>query len=141
MRLLRPLSQERSGWALGARMDTLRKGVSRVVLFQALLTLLVAAVFGYMRGRPEFFSALYGGSTAVLLSGWLGLNVRRARGLGSLFASTITRYGLAVLCLGLGMGAWKLAPLPLIAAFSVSQFGFLANVRSATDLRHEESDS
>jgi len=76
----------------------------------------------------------------MLLSGWLGFGVWRARGLGSLYASTITRYGIAVLCLGLGMGAWKLAPLPLIAAFSVTQFGFLANVRSATDARREESN-
>ena len=118
-------------------METLRKGVRRVVLFQALLTLLVAAVFGYMRGRPEFLSAMYGGATAILLSGWLGFGASRARGLGSLYANAITRYGIAVLCLGLGLGILKLAPLPLIAAFAVAQFGFLANVRSATDARRE----
>ena len=121
-------------------MEALRKGVRRVVLFQALLTLLVAAVFGYTRDRAEFFSALYGGATAMLLSAWLGFGVWRARGLGSLYANAVTRYGIAVLCLGLGMGMLKLAPLPLIAAFGVAQFGFLANVRSATDRRHEEPD-
>ena len=121
-------------------MEALRKGVRRVVSFQALLTLLVAAVFGYVRGRAEFWSALYGGGTAILLSAWLGLGVWRARGLGSLYANFITRYGIAVLCLGLGLGILKLAPLPLIAAFAVAQFGFLANVRSATDGRREEPD-
>lgn len=121
-------------------MQALRKGVRRVVLFQALLTLLVAAVFGYTRGRTEFLSALYGGGSAILLSGWLGLGVWRARGLGSLYANFITRYGIAVLCLGLGLGILKLAPLPLIVAFAVGQFGFLANVGSATDTRREEPD-
>jgi len=121
-------------------MEALRKGVRRVVSFQALLTLLVAAVFGYVRGRAEFWSALYGGGTAILLSAWLGLGVWRARGLGSLYANFITRYGIAVLCLGLGLGILKLAPLPLIAAFAVAQFGFLANVRSATDRRRQELD-
>lgn len=118
-------------------METLRQGVRRIILFQALLTLPVAAVFGYTRGQAEFLSALYGGATAVLLSGWLGFGVWRARGLGSLYANAITRYGIAVLCLGLGLGVLRLAPLPLIAAFAVAQFGFLANVRSATDTPHE----
>jgi len=118
-------------------MEALRKGVRRVVLFQTLLTLLVAAGFGYTRGRAEFLSALYGGGIAVLLSGWLGLGVWRARGWGSLYANAVTRYGIAVLCLGLGLGILKLAPLPLLAAFAVAQFGFLANVRSATDTRRE----
>jgi len=118
-------------------METLRKGVRRVVLFQALLTLVVAVVFGYTRGRPEFLSALYGGAAAVLSSGWLGFGVARARGLGSLYANAITRYGIAMLCLGLGLGLLKLAPLPLIAAFAIAQFGFLSNVGSATDARRE----
>ncbi len=112
------------------RMETLRKGVRRVLLFQALLTLLVAAAFGVARGRYEFLSALYGGAVAVLLSGWLGRGVLRSTGLGSLYANAITRYGAAMLFLGLGMGVLKLAPLPLIVAFAVAQFGFLAEMRS-----------
>ena len=110
------------------RMKALRKGVRRVVLFQALLTLSVAAAFGYARGRYDFMSALYGGTVVMLLSAWLGRGVRRAAGLGALYANAITRYAAAVVLLGLGFGALKLAPLPLIIAFAVAQFGFLANV-------------
>jgi F0F1-type ATP synthase assembly protein I len=121
-------------------MQALRQGVRRVVLFQALLTLLLAAGFAYLRGRADFLSALYGGGSAILLSAWLGLGVWRARGLGSLYANFITRYGIAVLCLGLGLGVLKLAALPLIGAFAVAQFGFLANVWRATDARREEPD-
>ncbi|MCR4302102.1 MAG: hypothetical protein NUV51_10865 [Sulfuricaulis sp.] len=109
--------------------ETLRKGVRRVLLFQALLTLLVAAVFGVARGRYDFLSALYGGAVALLLSGWLGRGVLRAAGLGSLYANAITRYGAAMLFLGLGMGVIRLAPLPLIVAFAVAQLGFLAEMR------------
>ena len=110
--------------------EQLRKGVRRVLLFQALMTLLVAAGFGIARGRYDFLSALFGGAVAMLLSGWLGRGVLRSTGLGSLFANAITRYGAAMLILGLGMGVIRLAPLPLIVAFAVAQFGFLAEMRS-----------
>lgn len=108
--------------------ETLRKGVRRVILFQGLLTLLVAAGFGYVRGGPDILSAMYGGVVAMLLSGWLGRGVLRASGLGSLFANAVTRYAAAMLFLGLGLGGLKLAPLPLIVAFAVAQLGYLANV-------------
>ena len=111
--------------------DVLRKGVRRVLLFQALLTLSVAAVFAYARGQFDFLSALYGGVVAMLLSGWLGRGVLRAGGLGTLYANAVTRYAAAMVFLGLGMGVMKLAPLPLIVAFAVAQFGFLANVHRA----------
>ena len=109
--------------------ETLRKGVRRVILFQALLTLLVAAGFGYVRGRPELLSAMYGGVVAILLSAWLGRGVKRAVGLGSLYANALTRYATAMLFLGIGMGVLKLTPLPLIVAFAVAQLGFLAGVQ------------
>ena len=111
--------------------EALRKGVRRVIVLQALLTLSVAAVFGFFRGRLDFMSALYGGVITMLLSAWLGRGVWRAGGLGALYANAVTRYAAAVVLLGLGMGVLKLAPLPLIIAFAVAQFGFLANVHRA----------
>lgn len=110
-------------------MQTLREEVRRVIVFQALLTLLVAAGFGYARGGQSILSALYGGAVAVLLSAWLGRGVTRAAGLGTLFANAITRYAAAIVFLGIGMGVLKLTPLPLIVAFAVAQFGFLASMR------------
>lgn len=109
--------------------ETLRQGVRRVIMFQALLTLLIAAGFGYARGGPDILSALYGGAVAVLLSAWLGRGVKRAVGLGSLYANALTRYASAMLFLGIGMGVLKLTPLPLIVAFAVAQLGFLAGVQ------------
>ena len=110
--------------------DKLRKGVRRVLLLQALLTLLIAAGFGLARGGPDFLSALYGGTTAMLLTAWLGRGVLRGGGLGSMYANAITRYGAAMLFLGLGLGVLKLAPLPLIMAFAAAQFGFVADMRN-----------
>lgn len=110
--------------------DKLRKGVRRVLLFQALLTLLIAAGFGIVRGGPDFLSALYGGTTAILLTAWLGRGVLRGGGLGSMYANALTRYGAAMVLLGVGLGALKLAPLPLIIAFAVAQFGFVADMRN-----------
>ena len=109
--------------------DKPRKGVRRVLLLQALLTLLIAAGFGLARGGPDFLSALYGGTTAMLLTAWLGRGVLRGGGLGSMYANAITRYGAAVVLLGIGLGALKLAPLPLIVAFGLAQFGFVADAR------------
>ena len=114
-------------------METLRKGARRVVLFQTLLTLLAAAAFGVSRGRYDFLSALYGGAVAVLLSAWLARGTRRAKGLVSLYANAITRYGAAVLFLGLGLGPIKLAPLPLMATFAIAQLGFLASMPRARE--------
>ncbi|MBI3778557.1 MAG: hypothetical protein HY274_06550 [Gammaproteobacteria bacterium] len=121
-------------------METLHKGVRRVILFQALLTLLIAAGFAYARGGFGFLSALYGGATAILLTGWLGRGVLRSSGLGTMYANAVTRYAAAMLFLGIGMGVLKLMPLPLILVFAVAQFGFVANVWPTTDARREEQD-
>lgn len=121
--------------------ETLRQGVHRVIVFQALLSLVVAAGFGYVCGGPSILSALYGGAIAVLLSAWLGRGVMRAVGLGSLYANALTRYAAAVLFLGIGMGVLKLTPLPLIVAFAVAQFGFLAGAqRSENESRLKSND-
>lgn len=108
--------------------DVLRKGVRRVILSQAMLTLLVAVIFACARGGFDFLSALYGGAVVMLLSAWSGRVARRAVGLGTLYAGAVTRYAAAVVFLGLGLGVLKLAPLPLIVAFAVAQFGYMANV-------------
>lgn len=111
--------------------ETLRKGVRRVILFQALLTLLVATVFGYVRGPFDFLSGLYGGILAMLLTGYLGIGVLRARGLASLYMNALTRYGVAILGLGVGIAVLKLAPLALIATLAVAQLGLLASAQRA----------
>lgn len=114
----------------------LRQDVRRVVLAQALLTLLVAAAFAFRGGGREALAACYGGAVTILISGWLGWRLRRVgeraqavADLGLLYSSAVMRYAAAIVLLALGLGALKLSPVPLVVAFGLAQFGFLASAR------------
>jgi len=117
--------------------STLSRGAIRVVVAQLALTLLVAGVFGVMRGRDALLAALYGGMVTVLVTGWLAWRLRRAgnagtaatAGLGVIYSSWVMRYVTVALLLAAGLGYLKLMPLPLLSAFAVTQFGFLASIR------------
>lgn len=113
-----------------------QQGIRRVVLSQALLTLIVTAFLLFTRGGFEAVSACYGGATTILSSWWLGRRVRRAGefarqdlrgGQISLYVGAAQRFVTVLVLLGLGIGLLKLAPLPLIIAFAVAQLGFLVN--------------
>lgn len=116
-------------------MDTLRRDSRRVLLAQALLTLLIAAVFGLARGQSELLAALYGGAITILITAWLARRVRQAgqrRSPGAslvvIYSSVMVRYAAVVVLVGAGIGLLKLSPLPMLCAFAVTQFGFLANL-------------
>lgn len=116
---------------------SLRQGVRRVVWAQALLTLVVAAAFALRGGPREALAAVYGGAVTILISAWLGWRLRRAGGqtqtaaggLSLLYSSAVLRYAAAIVLLALGFGVLKLSPVPLVIAFGLAQFGFLANAR------------
>jgi hypothetical protein len=117
--------------------SVLSHGAIRVVIAQIALTLLVASVFGATRGLDDLLAALYGGLVTVLVTGWLAWRLRRAgspagsptAGLGVIYSSWIIRYVAVMMLLGAGLGYIKLKPLPLIAAFALAQFGYLASFR------------
>lgn len=111
------------------------RGVRRVVLTQGALTLLVAAGFGAAMGGPEALAALYGGAVAAAISGWQGWRLKRVgRGGGAasdmvaLYVGVVQRYAAVFALLGLGLAVWRWAPLPLITAFAVAQFGYWVRV-------------
>lgn len=119
---------------MGDAAGNLDHGIRRVVLSQALLALVVAAFFLFTRGGFEALSACYGGATAVMSSWWLGRRVRRSAELAradirsgqiSLYFGAVQRFVAVLVLLAVGIGALKLAPLPLIIAFAVAQLGFL----------------
>lgn len=111
----------------------LRRDVRRVVWAQALLTLIVAVLFGYREGPRAALAAVYGGAVTLWITAWLGWRLRRvgvqAGGLAVVYSSVVLRYASAIVLLALGLGVLKLAPLPLVIAFGLTQFGFLANAR------------
>lgn len=119
--------------------DTLSRDMRRVLQAQTLLTLLVAAGFGLVNGLPAALAALYGGVTTLLITGWLARRVRKAgqtttpgTGLAVIYSSAVLRYAAVVVLVGTGIGLLKLAPLPLLVAFAVTQFGFLASLCTRT---------
>jgi len=114
---------------------TLRRDARRVLQAQALLTVLVAGGFGFARGLPEALAALYGGAITILITGWLARRIRRAgesgsagAGLVMIYSSAVLRYATVVVLVGAGIGLLKLSPLPLLSAFALTQFGFLASL-------------
>jgi ATP synthase protein I len=117
--------------------DTLRRDTRRILQVQLLLTLFIAGGFGLFRGLPEALAALYGGAITVLITGWLARRVRQAGQTGSpgaglvvIYSGAVVRYAAVVVLVGVGIGLLKLSPLPLLSAFAVTQFGFLAVLQS-----------
>lgn len=111
------------------------RGVRRVVVTQGALTLLVAVGFGTAMGGPEALAALYGGGVAAAISGWQGWRLKRvgrggnaASDMVAIYVGVIQRYAAVFVLLGLGLAVWRLAPLPLITAFAVAQFGYWVRV-------------
>mgnify|MGYP000318306376 CR=1 FL=1 len=116
--------------------DALRLQARRVLVAQAVLTLALAVGFGLVQGKAELLAALYGGLITLLITGWLAWRLRRltaqtqGAGVAMIYSSAAVRYGVAALMVGAGVGALRLAPLPLLASFAVTQFGFLAAPRA-----------
>jgi ATP synthase protein I len=117
--------------------DTLRRDTRRVLRTQVLLTLLIAGGFGFARGLPEALAAVYGGAITILISGWLARRVRQAgetatpgAGLIVIYSGAVVRYATVVVLLGAGIGLLKLSPVPLLCAFAMTQFGFLASLHT-----------
>jgi ATP synthase protein I len=109
--------------------DAVGRDARRVVAAQAMLALLVAAGFGIHGGWPQLVAAVYGGAITILLTLWLAWRVRRAGnaggGLASIYSGAIARYALAAAGIAAGIGWLRLAPLPLLGSFAVTQFGFM----------------
>ena len=118
--------------------DTLRRDLHRVWLVQSLITILMASAFGVAKGLPEVWAALYGGLITLLITGWLARRVRQAgqttaspaAGLVVIYTGAVVRYATVIVLVGAGIGLLKLAPIPLLSVFAVTQFGFLANMHT-----------
>lgn len=112
----------------------LNRGIHRVVLTQAALTLGVAALFWALHGGFDAAAALYGGAVAIGLAAWLGWQIGRVnqRNAGSaqlgLYMGAGVRLLAVLILLALGLGGLKLAALPLLVGFAIAQFGYLVQL-------------
>ncbi|MHB8453328.1 MAG: ATP synthase subunit I [Acidiferrobacterales bacterium] len=123
--------------------EILSKSIRRVLFTQLLLTLAVAAAYlaidGLSGRRGPVPAALFGGAAALASTWFLGRRVRRASEPASLsaggqlafYAGAAPRFVVTIVLLGIGMGWLKLAPVPLIVAFGLAQFGFVINLFAA----------
>lgn len=110
------------------------KGVRRVLVAQALITVAAAGGFAAARGRLAALSALYGGTVTLISTGWMARRVWRAGGyavrdLGhgalALYGGLVLKYLLVIASLAAGLGVLGLAPLPLLVGFAAAQAGFV----------------
>jgi ATP synthase protein I len=81
------------------------------------------------------WAALYGGMMAIINALSLNHKVARAsqvadnatKGLIILYLGAVQRFVITAVLFFVGMGILKLAPVPMIAAFAIAQFGILFN--------------
>lgn len=103
-----------------------------------------AAIFMVANGWFQALSTVYGGSTAMFVTWWLGRQVRLAgeqleanstRGSITLYGGIVKRYGAAVILLALGLGLIKLEALAVVVGFAISQAAFMfANVGNSNSI-------
>lgn len=117
-----------------AHAQTWQKGVRRVIVAQALLTVAAAGGFAIFQGSAAALSALYGGAITLTGSGWLARSIRRAgdaaaqdarRGALVLYMGLLQKYAFVFGALVAGVAWLRLAPAPLLVGFAVTQAGFL----------------
>lgn len=114
--------------------DTLLLSARRVMVTQAVVMLVLATGFGWQRGWNEALAALYGGMITILITAWLAWRLRRltaqttGTGLALIYSSAAYRYLVAATLVAVGVGLLRLAPMPLLVSFALTQFGFLTHL-------------
>lgn len=118
--------------------DAVSRDARLVLQAQVFLSLVLAGGFGFALGLSHALAALYGGAITILITGWLAWRIRRVgqahpsgAGLIVIYSSVVVRYASVVVLVGTGIGVLNLPPLPLLSAFAVTQFGFLASMLSS----------
>lgn len=111
--------------------------VWRVALVQAVIAPVAAVLAGVIGGRDAAVAVLYGALVAVAVSGVLAWRERQSmrhpewdqhRLLRVFIRVGIERLLLLVGLLGVGLGVFKLAPLPLLVGLLLAQLAWIAAV-------------
>jgi ATP synthase protein I len=121
-----------------ATTDSLKRDVLLVLIAQAVLMLITAAVIFLVMGGSAAFSAIYGSLVTLAGTGWTGHRVDRASTFAEqgnlagsalvLYGGVVQRYLFVLAALAVGMGLLKLSPLPLLAGFVITHLGYLVVV-------------
>jgi ATP synthase protein I len=115
-----------------------QSAIQRVAWAQAILAPIAAVLGGVFVGRDAALAALFGGLVALAVSAVLVWREQQSKRhpewdqhrLFRLFIRAgIERMLVLVGLLGLGLGVFKLSPLPLLLGLMLAQFGWLAAAR------------
>ncbi len=115
-------------------------------MFQFVITLVIGIGFAMAQGVPAAFAALFGGGSAMVLTGLLAIKMYRlAQRLqeNKMVASPMLALGFVprlILVLGLfWIGLWlmELAPIPMVVGFALAHLGYLLNFYK---LRHQHCE-
>ncbi len=105
-----------------------------LLIIQAILVLLGVAVSYYYLGEAGMLPAAFGGAIAIantiLLSRRLDVAGAMAKdnpegGVLALYLGVVQRFVFVLVMFGVGMGALKLLPPPLLGTFAVAQLAFM----------------
>lgn len=126
---------------MGYAAALLSRIVRRVVLVQALLSLITAAALLSVQGWASAAAACYGGTVSILCTCLLGWRIHRAGDLAwhgskwgalSLYLGMAERFGVALAAFAIGIGMLQLPAVPQIAAFALGQLAYVAAARPAS---------
>lgn len=110
----------------------------KLLILQVTIGGFVAAGFAWLDGELGAKSSIYGTFISVILTSILRWGVERAAqaaekdkktGMGLLYMGAAVRFVLALVLFGVGLAALKLAPLPLVVGFCMSQAAYAIIMR------------
>lgn len=114
----------------------------KVISYQIIIGLGVAAVFYGLQGVWGAKSALYGAAVNLFMTYLLGRGVARAghvalqsarSGMVILFIGVVQRFIFVLVLFGVGFAVLKLDPLAAIVGFGLVQLGYLISLRRSTN--------
>ena len=109
----------------------------RVILYQGLISIIIALVFVSL-GSPSIISSLYGGlvsivnslllSRSVNAAGQAALEQEKARSAVVLVKSVVIRFAFVLISFYVGIVLFKLIALEILVAFSLAQLGYVLSL-------------
>lgn len=114
--------------------NKLESGVRKLLLIQASLVVIGVAVAYYYKGQIGIMPALFGGAIAIANTLLLSRRIDNAGKTAeespeatvlNLYLGVIQRFVFVMVMFGVGMGAMKLDPIPLLGTFAVAQLAYM----------------
>lgn len=106
-----------------------RRSALRAVVVQAAASAAVALVF-LVQGPAQALAAGWGGAAMVAGNALaavvaLGGIVPAGAAFARLLLATLAKWTVALVCLAIGLGAWRLPPLPMVAGLGLGVLAYL----------------